>query len=56
MRDAIRHGNRLLMLNEGKIILDIKGEEKKRMTVEKLINRFEKASGEEFANAAAILG
>ncbi|MBQ6478329.1 MAG: ATP-binding cassette domain-containing protein [Erysipelotrichaceae bacterium] len=56
MRDAIRHGNRLLMLNEGKIILDIKGEEKKKMTVEKLINRFEKASGEEFANDAAILG
>ncbi|MBQ1306519.1 MAG: ATP-binding cassette domain-containing protein, partial [Erysipelotrichaceae bacterium] len=45
MRDAIRHGSRLLMLNEGKIILDIKGEEKKKMTVEKLINRFEKASG-----------
>ncbi len=56
MRDAIRHGNRLLMLNEGKIILDIKGEEKKKMTVEKLINRFEKASGEEFANDVAILG
>jgi len=56
MRDAIRHGSRLLMLNEGKIILDIKGEEKKKMTVEKLINRFEKASGEEFANDAAILG
>ncbi|MBO4920013.1 MAG: ATP-binding cassette domain-containing protein [Erysipelotrichaceae bacterium] len=56
MRDAIRHGNRLLMLNEGKIILDIKGEEKQKMTVEKLINRFEKASGEEFANDAAILG
>lgn len=56
MRDAIRHGNRLLMLNEGKIILDIKGEEKQKMTVEKLIRRFEKASGEEFANDAAILG
>ena len=56
MRDAIRYGSRLLMLNEGKIILDIKGEEKKKMTVEKLINRFEKASGEEFANDAAILG
>ena len=56
MKDAIRHGNRLLMLNEGKIILDIKGEEKKKMTVEKLLNRFEKASGEAFTNDAAILG
>lgn len=56
MKDAIRHGNRLLMLNEGKIILDIRGEEKKKMTVEKLLNRFEKASGEAFANDAAILG
>lgn len=56
MRDAIRHGNRLLMLNEGKIILDLKGEEKQKMTVEKLLKRFEKASGEAFTNDAAILG
>ena len=56
MRDAIRHGNRLLMLNEGKIILDLKGEEKQKMTVEKLLKRFEKACGEAFTNDAAILG
>ncbi|MBO7697666.1 MAG: ABC transporter ATP-binding protein [Erysipelotrichaceae bacterium] len=56
MRDAIAHGNRLLMLNNGKIILDIRGEEKKKLTVEKLLEKFEKASGEEFTNDAAILG
>lgn len=55
MKDAINHGDRLLMLNEGKIILDIKGEEKKKLTVEKLLNKFEKASGEAFSNDAAIL-
>ena len=56
MRDAITHGDRLLMLDRGKIILDIKGEEKKKLTVESLLERFEKASGEEFTSDAAILG
>ena len=56
MKDAIQHGNRLLMLNEGEIILDISGEEKKKLTVEKLLELFEKTSGEEFASDAAILG
>ena len=56
MRDAITHGDRLLMLNDGKIILDIAGEEKKKLTVESLLDRFEKASGEEFTNDSAILG
>ena len=56
MRDAIAHGDRLLMLNDGKIILDIAGEEKKKLTVESLLDRFEKASGEEFTNDSAILG
>lgn len=56
MRDAITHGNRLIMMNEGKIILDIKGEEKKKLTVEKLLHQFEIVSGEEFANDKAILG
>ncbi len=41
MRDAIKYGNRLLMLNEGKIILDIKGEEKKNLTIEQLLEKFE---------------
>ena len=56
MKDAITHGDRLLMLNNGKIILDISGEEKKKLTVETLLEKFEKASGEEFSNDSAILG
>lgn len=56
MRDAIAHGNRLIMLKDGQIILDIKGEEKQKLTVEQLLRKFEEASGEEFANDAAILG
>ena len=55
MRDAIRYGNRLIMMNDGKIILDIAGEEKKRLTVENLMTAFSKASGEEFANDRALL-
>lgn len=56
MRDAIVHGNRLIMMNEGKIILDIRGEEKKKLTVEDLLKKFEEVSGEEFANDKALLG
>lgn len=56
MKDAIAHGNRLIMMNEGRIILDIGGEEKKNLTVESLLHEFEKVSGEEFANDKAILG
>lgn len=41
MRDAIKYGNRLLMLNNGKIVLDIKGEEKKNLTIEQLLKYFE---------------
>ena len=56
MKDAIMHGNRLIMLNDGKIILDISGEEKKNLTVADLLKKFELASGEEFTNDKAILG
>lgn len=56
MRDAIEHGNRLIMMNEGKVVVDVKGEEKKQLTVEKLLQLFEKASGSEFANDQALLG
>lgn len=55
MRNAIQHGNRLIMMHEGRIILDIMGEEKQKLTVEDLIKRFGKASGEEFANDRALL-
>ena len=56
MRDAIAHGNRLIMMKDGKIILDIRGEEKKKLTVEDLLEKFNVASGEEFANDRMILG
>ncbi len=56
MRDAINHGNRLIMMMDGKIILDIKGEEKEKLTVEDLLRQFEKVSGEEFASDKALLG
>ena len=56
MRDAIAHGNRLIMMNNGKVILNISGEEKKRLTVEDLLLKFEEVSGEEFASDKALLG
>ena len=55
MKDAIVHGNRLIMMHEGKVILNIAGEEKKKRTVEDLLHQFEKVSGEEFANDKALL-
>ena len=45
MKDAIAHGNRLIMMKDGKIILDISGEEKKNLTVEQLLEKFNVASG-----------
>ena len=55
MKDAIVHGNRLIMMHEGRVILNIVGEEKKKLTVEDLLHQFEKVSGEEFANDKALL-
>ena len=56
MKDAIAHGNRLIMMNAGKIIIDVSGEEKKKLTVETLLDAFSKASGAEFASDRALLG
>ncbi len=57
MKDAIAHGNRLIMMKDGKIILDISGEEKKKLTVEDLLEKFNNASGgEDFTNDRMILG
>ena len=56
MKDAIVHGNRLIMMMDGRIILDIRGEEKKHLTVEDLLHKVEEVRGEEFANDKAILG
>ena len=55
MRDAITHGNRLIMMHEGKIIIDVEGEEKAMLTVEDLLALFVKASGKVFADDRAIL-
>ena len=45
MKDAIRHGNRLIMMNEGRIILDIAGEEKSRLTKADLLQKFAEVAG-----------
>lgn len=55
MRDAIQIGNRLIMMNNGRIIYDVAGEEKKKLTVEDLLHKFAEASGEEFANDRMML-
>ncbi len=55
MKDAIAYGNRLIMMNAGKIILDVRGEEKKNLTIEALLEMFTKASGAEFASDRALL-
>ncbi len=55
MKDAIATGNRLIMMNNGQIILDIKDEEKKKLTVDDLLQKFALASGEEFTNDRALL-
>ena len=55
MRDAIEYGNRLIMMKDGKIIVDIEGEAKKKLTVEDLLKLFVKASGSEFSDDRAIL-
>ena len=56
MKDAIAYGNRLIMMHEGRVILDIKGEQKKHLTVEMLLEQFAWASGDEFVNDRALLG
>lgn len=55
MKDAIKHGNRLIMMNDGKIILDIKGEEKKALTVKDLLGKFEQVAGEKLENDRMLL-
>lgn len=55
MHDAITHGNRLIMMNAGKIILDISGEEKKQLTVEQLLQKFEEVSGSKLENDRMLL-
>jgi len=56
MKDAIAHGNRLIMMHEGKIIIDVSGEEKQNLTVEQLLELFNRASGGGAVNDRMILG
>ena len=55
MADAIAHGNRLIMMHEGRVIIDVSGEEKKNLTVEQLLNLFRQASGSGVINDRMIL-
>ena len=55
MKDAIVHGNRLIMLDAGRVILDIRGEEKRKLTVSDLLARFSQAAGEELENDRMLL-
>ena len=56
MKDAIVHGNRLIMMYEGRVALDISGEDKKRLTVEDLLARFGQATGSDEADDKLLLG
>ena len=56
MQDAIDVGNRLIMMYDGHIIYDVRGEEKKNLTVADLLKKFEEASGQEFVNDRMLLG
>ena len=55
MRDAIAHGNRLIMMYDGKVLIDVSGEEKKNLTVEQLLALFSKASGSDEADDKLLL-
>ena len=55
MKDAIVHGNRLIMMYDGKIVIDVSGEEKKKLTVRQLLELFEKVSGSDEADDTLLL-
>jgi putative ABC transport system ATP-binding protein len=55
MHDAIAYGNRLIMMNEGRVLVDVSGEEKKNLTIDQLLGLFEKASGNKLANDKLML-
>ena len=55
MKDAIVHGNRLIMMNEGRIILDIEGEEKKRLTKRDLLEKFAEVAGTQVESDEVLL-
>ena len=55
MRDAIVHGNRLIMMYEGRVVIDVSGEEKRKLTVEALLDMFSKVSGSDEADDTMLL-
>ena len=55
MRDALALGNRLIMMYEGRILIDVAGEEKKRLTVPDLLKMFEQAAGSEMTSDSLLL-
>ena len=55
MADAIRVGNRLIMMHEGRIVVDVRGEEKKKLTIEQLLQMFEASSGSQFTSDKVML-
>ena len=55
MKDAIAHGNRLIMMDAGRVVVDIAGEEKKKLTVSDLLALFSRASGSSEANDKLLL-
>ena len=55
MRDAIAYGNRLVMMYDGHIVVDVSGEEKKNLTVEQLLNLFSQASGSDEVDDKLVL-
>lgn len=55
MADAIRIGNRLIMMHDGQIVVDVRGEEKKNLTIEQLMQLFEQSSGSKLTNDRVIL-
>ena len=54
MRDAIAHGNRLIMMSAGKVIFDVAGDEKKKLTVDALIEKFSQSSGDMLSDRALL--
>jgi len=56
MRDAIAYGNRLIMMYDGRVVVDVSGEEKKNLTVERLLNLFSQVSGSDEADDKLLLG
>ncbi|OLO40613.1 ABC transporter ATP-binding protein [Alkalihalophilus pseudofirmus] len=56
MQQALDLGNRLIMMDKGQIIFDVKGKEKQNLTIEKLLSEFQRIRGEQMASDKAVLG